>query len=167
MQYRLITNFNKKKMAKREIPLFIIDTSRNHKRGECDFLVCTDRDNGFIAKVDYIDEELEEVGDDYRIGCPHRGVSCRIQIQQMIGVNSRTNEIRTLLKKGMDYFFKSVMCSVHVENPSKKECADFLNALARMNKQGLEEAGSDYLQRQVVEQSIKMLQASEKYLREE
>lgn len=36
-------------MAKREIPLFIIDNTRNHKRGECDFLVCTDKDNGFIA----------------------------------------------------------------------------------------------------------------------
>lgn len=44
-------------MAKREIPLFIIDTLRNHKRGECDFIVCTDKDCGFIAKVDYIDEE--------------------------------------------------------------------------------------------------------------
>ena len=48
-------------MAKREIPLFIVDTSRNHKRGECDFLVCTDKDNGFLAKVDYVDGEKEEV----------------------------------------------------------------------------------------------------------
>lgn len=44
-------------MAKREIPLFIIDNTRNHKRGECDFLVCTDKGNGFIAKVDYMDGE--------------------------------------------------------------------------------------------------------------
>lgn len=35
-------------MAKREIPLFIIDNTRNHKRGECDFLVCTDKDKVYI-----------------------------------------------------------------------------------------------------------------------
>ena len=89
-------------MAKREIPLFIVDTSRNHKRGECDFLVCTDKDNGFFAKVDYVDGEKEEVGDDYRIGCPRNGVSLRIQIYQMIGTHPNVGNIRTLLKKGMD-----------------------------------------------------------------
>lgn len=151
-------------MAKREIPLFIIDTSRNHKRGECDFLVCTDKDNGFIAKVDYINGEIEEVGDDYRIGCPKRGVSCRIKIQQMIGKNSRTNEIRTLLKKGMDYFVKTVQKPIHVDAPTKEECVTFLYLLIRMNKNELNDAGSDYNARKVVENTIKMLQASADYL---
>ena len=41
-------------MAKREIPLFIIDTLRNHKRGECDFLVCTDKDCGSILDAEII-----------------------------------------------------------------------------------------------------------------
>ena len=112
-------------MAKREIPLFIIDTLRSHKRGECDFLVCTDKDCGFIAKVDYIDEEKEEVGDDYRIGFPRRGCSLRIKIYQMIGLHPDTGRIRTLLKKGMEYFLKAVTCEVHVNNPSREECADY------------------------------------------
>lgn len=94
-------------MAKREIPLFIVDTSRNHKRGECDFLVCTDKDNGFLAKVDYVDGEKEEVGDDY------------------------------------------------------------LNTMVRMNRQYLDDAGSDYQARKTVQQTIIMLQASAKFLREE
>lgn len=151
-------------MAKREIPLFIIDIARNHKRGECDFLVCTDKDNGFIAKVDYISGEIEEVGDDYRIGHSKRGVSCRIQIQQMIGKNSRTNEIRTLLKKGMDYFVKTVQKPIHVDAPTKEECATFLELLVRTNKKSLDEAGSDYDEHKVVENTIKMLQASADYL---
>lgn len=153
-------------MAKREIPLFSIDNTRNHKRGECDFLVCTDKDNGFIAKVDYLDGEMEEVGDDYRIGYPKRGVSCRIQIQQMIGKNSLMNEIRTLLKKGMDYFVKTVQKPIHVNAPTKDECATFLEMLIRMNKQALDEAGSDYDAHKVVENTIKMLQASADYLKE-
>lgn len=154
-------------MAKREIPLFIIDTLRNHKRGECDFLVCTDKDCGFIAKVDYIDEEKEEVGDDYRIGCPRRGCSLRIKIHQMIGQHPDTGRIRTLLKKGMEYFLKAVTCEVHVKNPSREECADFLNTLVRMNKQYVDDAGSDYQARQATIHTIMMLEATRKLLLEQ
>lgn len=154
-------------MAKREIPLFIIDNTRNHKRGECDFMVCTDKDNGFIAKVDYIDGEKEEVGEDYRVGYPQRGVSCRIQIQQMTGKNSKPSDIRTLLKKGMDYFVKTVQKPLHFDAPTKNECATFIEMLIRMNKQALDEAGSDYDAHKVVEDTIKMLQASADYLKEE
>ena len=89
-------------MAKREFPLFILDTLRTHKRGECDYLVCTDRDNGFIAKIDFIPGEKEETGADYRISYANDGISCRIRIQQMTGANSRESDIRTLLKKGLE-----------------------------------------------------------------
>lgn len=154
-------------MAKREIPLFIIDTNRNHKRGECDFIVCTDKDSGFIAKVDYIDGEKEEVGGDYRIGCPHQGVSLRIQVQQMIGEHPNVGSVRTLLKKGMDYFVKSVMCEVHLRNPSREECAQFLDTLVRMNMQYVDDAGSDYKARQTVLNTIAMLKASINYLNRE
>lgn len=154
-------------MAKREIPLFIIDTLRNHKRGECDFLVCTDKDCGFIAKVDYIDEEKEEVGDDYRICFPRRGCSLRIKIHQMIGQHPDTGRIRTLLKKGAEYFLKAVTCEVHVKNPSREECADFLNTLVRMNKQYVDDAGSDYQARQATIHTIMMLEATRKFLLEQ
>ena len=102
-------------MAKREIPLFIVDTSRNHKRGECDFLVCTDKDNGFLAKVDYVDGEKEEVGDDYRIGCPRNGVSLRIQIYQMIGTHPNVGNIRTLLKKGKGTYSGSLKLNFKIQ----------------------------------------------------
>lgn len=161
------TSIRRIDMAKREIPLFIIDHTRNHKRGECDFLVCTDKDNGFIAKADYLDGEIEEVGDDCRIGYPKRGVSCRIKIIEMIGKNSRPNEIRTLLKKGMDYFVKTIQKPIHVNAPTKEECATFLEMLIRMNKQALDDAGSDYDEHKVVENSLKMLQASVDFLRED
>lgn len=41
-------------MSKREFPLFIFDLSRDHKLGECDFVACTDVDNAFVAKIDYV-----------------------------------------------------------------------------------------------------------------
>lgn len=43
-------------MAKREIPLFVFDKNRWHSQGECDFIICTDIDNSFVARVDYVTE---------------------------------------------------------------------------------------------------------------
>lgn len=151
-------------MAKREIPLFIIDALRTHKRGECDFLVCTDRDNGFIAKIDFIPGDKEETGADYRIGYANNGISCRIRIQQMTGVNSRESDIRTLLKKGLDYYVQSVRCQVNIERPSRQQCADFIRQLIRGNMKALDDAGSDYARRNIVKKSLSMLEASADYL---
>lgn len=154
-------------MAKRDIPLFIIDSNRTHKRGECDFLVCTDKDSGFIAKVDYIDGEKEEAGNDYRIGCPRRGVSLRIQILRITGGHYDAGSVRTLLKKGMEHFVKTVTCEVHLQNPSREECADFLDTLARMNMQYVDDAKADYTARQTALNSIAMLRASRDFLLKE
>lgn len=111
------------------------------------------------------DTAIGEVGDDYRIGLPQRGISCRIQVQQMIGKNGRPNEIRTLLKKGMDYFAKTVQKPIHFNAPSKEECAMYLEMLAKANKKTLDAAGSDYDTHSVVENSINMLLAASDYLR--
>ncbi|RGH40040.1 hypothetical protein DW917_10510 [Prevotella sp. AM42-24] len=85
----------------------------------------------------------------------------------MIGTHPNVGNIRTLLKKGMDYFMKTVSCSIHLLNPSKEECADYLNTMVRMNRQYLDDAGSDYQARKTVQQTIIMLQASAKFLKEE
>lgn len=154
-------------MAKREIPLFIIDTSRAHGRGECDFIVCTDRDSGFIARVDYISEEREEAGDDYRIGYPRNGISLRMQIVQHTGANMRQGDVRTLLKRGMDYYARAATRPMDIGSPSRRECAEFLRTLAMANMHNIDSAGSDYTQRQTVMRSISMLQASADHLDEE
>ena len=67
-------------MSKRKFPLFIIDTNRLHRLGDCDFLVCTDHDNGFVAQVEYIRAIAAEVGDDYFISKPTKGLAAKIQI---------------------------------------------------------------------------------------
>ena len=65
-------------MARREIPLFILDRSRKHKVGPYDFLVCTDKDNGFVAKVDYVIGMGEISTDMVRIGAARNGILMRI-----------------------------------------------------------------------------------------
>ena len=94
----------KRNKMKREIPLFIVDSSRKHKKGECDYICCTDKDSGFIAKIDYIDGELEETGSDYRIGLSKNGISCRMKIVRSMGENPTETAVRSLLKKGMEYY---------------------------------------------------------------
>ena len=70
---------------KREFPLFIVDHNRAHKFGEVDFIYCSDIDNGFIAKVEYIDGIVEEVGEDYRIepGLSGSNISAKISIKRI------------------------------------------------------------------------------------
>lgn len=84
---------------KREIPLFIVDSSRKHKKGECDYICCTDKDSGFIAKIDYIDGEIEETGSDYRIGLSKNGISCRMKIVRAMGENPTEQLLEVCSKK--------------------------------------------------------------------
>jgi len=154
-------------MAKREIPLFICDISRKHRRGECDFIVCTDRDNGFVARAEAITGEIEEVGDDYRIGSPNNGYSLRISIVRMTGAKPDKSSVRTLLKKAMDYMQSLTALAVNVEAPTRKECAEYLTMLVRLNQHQLAEAKSNYEERQTTLTSMRMLVASAEYLSED
>lgn len=149
-------------MVKREIPLFIIDRTRQHKKGECDFLVCTDKDNGFIARMNYIDGEVEEVGDDYRTGIPNGGVSLKIQIVRMTGVRPTKTAIRTLLKAAMEYYGKFAHTPLNIDNPSCEECAQFLGLLIEGNMANLNTGTPS--ERRTTQMAIKMLQASHEYL---
>lgn len=93
---------------KREFPLFIVDHNRAHKFGEVDFIYCSDIDNGFIAKVEYIDGIVEEVGEDYRIepGLSGSNISAKISIKRITGKNPDKTKIRGLLKQAMKYLHR-------------------------------------------------------------
>lgn len=150
-------------MAKREIPLFIIDTSRKHKKGECDFIVCTDKDNGFIARTEYIQGQNDEVGDDYRITKAQNGISLKASIIRYTGANINPTDIRSLLKKGVEYFTLSVTRTMNINNPSRQECVDYIRILIRSNMKNLDEA-KDYTERKIVLTSLHMLEAAIGYI---
>lgn len=144
---------------KREIPLFIIDTKKSHKKGECDFLVCTDKDSGFVAKIEYITASSPDYGDDYRIDYCRNGLSVKLSIKRMIGENPNTGNIRTLMKKGLDYYVETVTLSVDATKATTDECIDFIEKLADGNKQYLDEAGIDFDERKIILTSLMMLDA--------
>lgn len=142
---------------KREFPLFIYDNTRSHKLGECDFVVCTDLDNGFVAKIDYVDADKSYVDDDTRIEVSN-GIGARMSIKRIIGNNPNKESIRTLMKKCMALYMSMVRKTINVDEPSTQDCIDFLDILISGNKHNIDACGSDYNERKTVLASISMLE---------
>lgn len=151
-------------MRKREIPLFIVDRTRRHKKGECDFLVCTDKDSGFIARLDYLEGEFEEAGDDYRVGFPNNGISCKMQILRMTGERPDVSAVRTLMKKGMDYYARVSQREINVESPSREDCIEYIRLIIDGNRHHLQERPLN--ERQTAARSMAVLEAAVEYLKE-
>lgn len=153
-------------MAKREIPLFLVDRTRLHKKGECDFLVCSDMESGFIARIDFVQGEKVEVGDDYRIGLPNSGISCRIQVVRYTGHNPAPARTRTLLRAAMEYYEKtSEKLFVDADAPSPEDCAQYIDLLIKANQGSISE-GTPTEQRTRAF-SLRMLQMAKYYLKEQ
>lgn len=151
-------------MAKREIPLFVIDTTRSHKLGECDFIVCTDMDNGFVASIDYIPGQKEEVTDTVRISPANNHVSAKMEIKRFTGQNPNPSQIRTLMKKGMEKYVSENQRVINVENPSVEDMVSFLDTLIKGNKHQINECSLK--ERDVVLMSISMLEHIKQELEE-
>ena len=144
---------------KREIPLFVIDTKKSHKRGECDFLVCTDKESGFVARIDYIKGEPSSIGDDYIIGHQRGDLAIKLSVKRVIGTNPSANHIRTLMKKGLDYYAEAVTLEVGATEITTRQCVEFLEKLRDGNKHYLQEVGADYNELQTIKTSLMMLDA--------
>lgn len=151
-------------MAKREIPLFIIDTSRRHKKGDCDFVFCTDKDNAFVAKIEFLSGNIDEVGQDYRIASNGQGHSLKISVARYYGANVDPSNIKSLLKRAVEYYFNISTSVVNVSKPSKEDCIRYLELLIKSNMHNLDCAKSDFEKRQTIINSMLMLKASAEYI---
>lgn len=144
---------------KREIPLFIIDTKKTHKKGECDFLVCTDVDNSFVARIDYIPSQEASYGEDYRIDYSRNGISVRLSLLRLTGKNPTPSRIKSLMKKGLDYYAESVTLSVDATRATTRQCIDFIEKLTAGNRHYLQETGINQKERTTILTSLMMLDA--------
>lgn len=142
---------------KREIPLFIIDTKKSHKKGECDFLVCTDQNSGFVARIDYVNSVDPEYGEDYRIDYSNNGLSVKLSIKRIIGNQPNKSDIKNLMKKGLDYYADVVMLKVDAINATTDDCIEFVEKLANGNKHYLQEVGVDHDELVIIKTSLMML----------
>lgn len=121
-------------MAKRETPLFVLDRSYNHKLGECDFIVCTDIDNGFIARIDYVEDAEPCATDTLRIGNENNGISLKIEVKRIFGKNPKNSQIRTLLSQADKYIQTHLHYPCNIDKPTDEECINFLDLLIRMSR---------------------------------
>lgn len=144
-------------MAKREIPLFIFDTSRNHNLGECDFVTCTDIDNAFIAKIDYVTDLDNIITDRLRIVRSNGLIKLRIEIKRITGKNPDNTAIRTLMKKAEDLYCERTMKRINIDKPSKNDMLNFLDIIIAGNKHNIAKAGIE--ERNTILTSISMLEA--------
>lgn len=153
-------------MAKREIPLFIFDLNREHNIGECDFVACTDVDNGFVAKIDYVTNVDNIITDTVRIVRNNGPIKLRLEIKRITGKNPDKAAIKTLLKKAEDLYCERSQKHVNLDKPSKKDMIKFLDVLINGNKHYVSDAGSDYNERTTLLTSIAMLEAIKSELNE-
>lgn len=142
---------------KRETPLFVIDTKKSHKKGECDFLVCTDKDNAFVARIDYVNATAPDMGEDYRIDYCNNGISIKLSIIRMLGNNPNRTNLRTLMKRGLDYYAEACFIRFNPNSITTEQCVAFLESLINGNKQYLQQAGADYNELETVKSSLLML----------
>ena len=152
-------------MSKRTLPLFIFDLTRRHKLGECDFVACTDKDNGFIAKIDYVEGEIEDTSEYWmRVGHPNHGVSLRLQILRLTGGNIDRTKVRALLKQAEKRFLDIAQKEMDVNEPSVEECITFLDVLVRSNRHAVDEQAHDFRGRETTLMSIRLLEKCAEYL---
>lgn len=146
-------------MAKREIPLFVFDTTRDHNLGECDFVTCTDIDNAFVAKIDYVTDQENVITDTIRIVRNNGPIKLRIEIKRITGKNPDNAAIRTLMKKAEDLYCERTQSIINLDKPSSADMIKFLDVLISSNKHNVVQAGINSDERKVVLTSISMLEA--------
>lgn len=144
-------------MAKREIPLFIFDCDRQHSLGECDFVSCTDVDNAFIAKIDFVENAKDIVTDTMRIGRANNGISMRMEIKRITGKNPDAAKIRTLLRKAEELYVERTQTTVDASMPTDRDMISFLDTIINGNK-GQIPSIKDLNERNIALTSIQMLE---------
>lgn len=148
-------------MAKRKFPLFIIDTNRLHRLGDCDFLVCTDKDNGFVALVDYINATDAASSDDCYISKPNAGLAARIQIMRYNTPNPDKTKVRGLLKQAALKVMESIKVDVSVD-ATPQQCVDYIKKLIESNRHRL--STGDYTERRTILTSMVVLEQAANYI---
>ena len=153
-------------MATNRLPLFIFDLTRRHKLGECDFVACTDADNGFVAKIDYVRGKKEGASLSVRIGRCNNGISLRLEILRFTGRNLEPTQIRALLEQAEKKYVRMVQHKMSTDNPSIGDCIAFLEALIRGNRHFIDEGDDDLEGRETAIRSLGMLEHCLDYLKD-
>ena len=157
-------------MAKQRIlPLFILDLDRSHGLGECDFIYCSDKDNGFVARVDILDEnqykDLEPNNIDSKLIVNETTkVAAYFSIVRLTGVNPNDTQLRALLKKASELYVQRTQKEVDYDSLTVSDYKAFLNVLLKQGNEQLANVGSDYNTRKNLVYSTELIKSLIEYL---
>ena len=160
-------------MAKKRIlPLFMFDLDRSHGLGECDFIYCSDKENGFIARVDILSYDeystLETNNIDSKLIInDFAKVGAHIKIVRHTGTNPSDTQIRALMKKASELYQSKTQKKVDANNFGVDDYIKYLDIRLRYAQQSLAEIGSDYNERKIVQFSISIIDSLINHLRNE
>ena len=147
---------------RRRNPLFIFDTNRCHKFGDCDWIVCTDTKNGFVAKVTYGSGLKPTAGVNERISKPNaNGIQVCIRIvRAWIDGTQTVDNAKTQLKQAEKVVREATRNVVVTNEPTTQQVIDYLELLIHANTHALHGAEYSTAEKQTTLTSLQMLQAA-------
>ena len=147
---------------RRRNPLFIFDTNRCHKFGDCDWIVCTDTKNGFVAKVTYETGLQPKAGVNERISKPNaNGIQVCIRIvRAWINGSQTVDGAKSQLKQAEKVVREATRSVVVTNEPTTQQVIDYLELLIHANSHALHGADYSTAEKQTTLTSLHMLQAA-------
>ena len=149
---------------KRIHPLFIYDTNRNHKFGDCDWIACTQAHNAFLAKVTFVSGQEPKSTPNLRIGRPNRnGIQVRLDLVRVWDNKEHPQTIaeHLSLMKAAEKHIIDATNYVHInsDNPSTQQVIDYLELIVHTNLSNLR-GDAPTAEKQTTLTSLKMLKAA-------
>lgn len=141
-------------MDKREFPLFIIDSSRNHGRGrEKDFVACTAKDMPWVGEITLLKEEELEIDQDWK----QKNILCEYTEPNQAGIRAKLkvvsvpdgsavgkNELQSLMRRCLkEWRIRRGTVAVDLEDISNEAVVKFADTLLEQTRENLRENPKD------------------------
>ena len=140
---------------KREIPLFIIDSSRSHGRGrEKDFVACTSRELPWVGEITILNERELEIDQDWQKkpanvaftddnGAGLRGKLKMVSTPVIID-NSNRGDLQALMRRCLkEWRIRRGTVAVDLDNISNEAVVKFADTLLEQTRENLRENPKD------------------------
>ena len=140
---------------KRDIPLFIIDNSRNHGRGrEKDFVACTSRELPWVGEITILDEKDLEIDQDwqqkpfYVLFTDDNGSGLRGKLKvvstPVVIDNSNRGDLQSLMRRCLkEWRIRRGTVAVDLDDISNEAVVKFADILLGQTRENLRENPKD------------------------
>lgn len=142
---------------KREIPLFVIDSSRSHGRGrEKDFVACTSKELPWYGEITLLNEQELEIDQDWTMKNPlcayternEAGIRAKLKVTGMPGglylVGQNKSDLQSLMRRCLkEWRIRRGTVAVDLDDISNEAVAKFADTLLEQTRENLRENPKD------------------------